>query len=61
LLLNNKIRKDPDGKIEILEAFWYFDFGGEHNDLVNPILIYADLLATGDPRNIETTELIYEL
>lgn len=60
LLLNYKIKNDPDGNIEILEAFWNFDFDWGHNDLVNPVLIYADLLATGDPRNIETARMIYE-
>ncbi|MBW1728433.1 MAG: hypothetical protein JRJ62_12840, partial [Deltaproteobacteria bacterium] len=25
-----------------------------------PILVYADLLATGDHRNIEAAEIIYE-
>lgn len=29
-------------------------------DMVNPILIYADLMATGDQRNIETAKVIYE-
>ncbi len=28
--------------------------------LAPPLLIYADLLATGDTRNIETARMIYE-
>ncbi len=59
-LLKNRIRKASDGNIEILEAFW----GTEHNwpylDLVHPILIYADLTASADVRNIETAGIIYE-
>lgn len=31
---------------------------GDNNELVNPILAYADLIATGDPRNIETAQLL---
>jgi hypothetical protein len=31
-----------------------------HDDLVPPLLIYADLMATGDTRNIETARMIYE-
>jgi hypothetical protein len=31
-----------------------------NNQLVHPILIYADLMASGDPRNIETAQIIYE-
>ena len=63
-LLTHRIKKDPEGDIEILKTFWKF----EHNrtdfwiypDLVHTLLIYADLLATGDPRNIETAEIIFE-
>lgn len=57
-LLDNKLKKDPRGEIEILEIFW----GGEltEQDTVPPLLIYADLLATGDARNIETAKMIYE-
>ncbi len=31
-----------------------------YEDMVNPILIYADLIATGDQRNIETAKVIYD-
>lgn len=60
LLLKNRIKKDPNGDIEVLEAFWRFEYNWEHRHLVHPILIYADLLATGDERNIETAEIIHE-
>ena len=59
-LLKYRLKKDPDGEIEILEAFWepaklVGDVG-----LVPPILVYADLIATADKRNIETAQVIYE-
>jgi hypothetical protein len=60
LLLKHKIVKEPDGNIEILKAFWNFEFNWEFPNLVHPILIYADLLATGVTRNIETAGIIYE-
>ena len=60
LLLKNKIKKDPNGNIEIFKAFWEFEYNWPHRNLVHPLLIYADLLATGDARNIETAEIIYE-
>jgi hypothetical protein len=60
LILTNKLRKEPAGNIELLKTFWDVDNGVNNNQLVNPILIYADLMATGDPRNIETAEIIYE-
>jgi hypothetical protein len=60
LLLKHRIKKEPNGNIEILRAFWNFEYELEFGNLVHPILIYADLLATGDMRNIETAEIIYE-
>jgi hypothetical protein len=60
LLLKNKIKKDPNGDIEILKTFWGFKHDWQHPDLVHPLLIYADLLATGDRRNFETAKIIYD-
>ncbi len=59
-LLKNGLKKDPNGNIEILKIFWNFQFDREHPNLVHPILIYADLIATGDERDIETAKIIYE-
>ena len=60
LLLTNRLKKDPDGDVEILEAFWHIDYKWHHPELSPPLLIYADLLATGDARNIETARMVYE-
>jgi len=68
LLLECKLRKDPAGEIEILNQFWDNDVNLEYRDdvnwnyrdMVHPILIYADLIATGNQRNIETAKMIYE-
>lgn len=60
LKITNKLRKDANGDIEILKAFWNVENEFDRTNIVNPILIYADLLASGDPRNIETAEIIYE-
>ena len=65
LALAHRLKKDPDGNVEILKIFWNFQYFRQtpipdHTDLVHPILIYADLLATGDARDIETAEIIYE-
>ena len=59
-LAKNRLKKHPNGDIEILRKFWKFDHVWRYEGLVHPLLIYADLLATGDPRNIETAEIIYE-
>ena len=60
LLIENRLRKDPEGNVEILERFWQLAEMGEYEDIVHPILVYADLLATGNQRNIETAKMIYE-
>ena len=60
LILKNRLIRDPKGNIDILEAFWGFEYSWHNLNLAHPILIYADLLATGDPRNIEAAKLIYD-
>lgn len=61
IILGNKLRKDPQGEIEIVKIFWNdAEIQGQHKGAVPPLLIYADLLATGDPRNMETAKIIYE-
>jgi len=57
LAMKLRLRKNEDGNLEALNKFWGF----ENNErTVPPILIYADLLATGLERNIETAKGIYE-
>jgi len=60
LFIKQKLREDPHGDIEILRRFWNFPKLDEGANLVPPLLVYADLLATGDERNIETARMIYE-
>lgn len=59
-LLKNRLKSDVNGDVEIVKIFWKFEQELLHNNLVPPVLIYADLLATGDARNIETARMIYE-
>jgi hypothetical protein len=59
-LVENKMKNDPHGNVEILEVFWKFEDNWEQKHLVPPLLIYADLIATGDDRNLETAKIIYE-
>lgn len=59
-LFKNRLKNDVNGDIEILNIFWEFEQDHLHNELVPLLLIYADLLATGDARNIETARMIYE-
>lgn len=60
LQLTFKMHKDPNGEIELLETFWNAECDWIDKKIVHPVLIYADLLATSDPRNIETAQMIYE-
>jgi len=60
LLLEFRLRKDVAGDVEILKRFWEPGKTWQYGDLVHPILVYADLMATGNQRNIETAKIIYE-
>lgn len=54
VLIPHKLRKDPNGEVEILRRFWRPDAIPPHRDMVHPLLVYADLMGTGNQRNIET-------
>lgn len=53
--------KDNQGNLEVLERFWNFAPPPvNHYQVVPPLLVYADLLGTGDARNLEAAEAIRE-
>lgn len=60
LVAENRLRPDPAGDIEILDAFWNFDGEQRMAQTVPPLLAYADLIATQDPRNFEAAKLIHD-
>ena len=67
LIVENQLKTDPDGDVEILQRFWNPRHVGQTTnhpnvpmDIVPPLLIYADLMATADDRNVETAKIIYE-
>lgn len=60
LVAENRLRPDAEGDIEILDAFWNFDDEPPMTQTVPPLLAYADLIATLDPRNLEAAKLIYD-
>ncbi|HPW18771.1 MAG TPA: type IV toxin-antitoxin system AbiEi family antitoxin [Candidatus Aminicenantes bacterium] len=59
-LMSNKLALDKNGNVEILERFWPADVKKASEELVHPFLIYADLMASGSDRNIETAKDIYD-
>lgn len=60
LIVDNRLIPDPKGNIEILEAFWDFDDADFFPEIVPVLLVYADLVASNDPRNLETAKMIYD-
>jgi hypothetical protein len=55
-----RLRANPRGNVEVLEKFWDFTVDGLDGDVAPAPLVYADLLATYDGRNIEAANLVYE-
>lgn len=56
--------KEEGAQVHLYHAFWHDQLDELNNvprdDLVDPILVYADLVATGDPRNLEVARRIYD-
>lgn len=60
LIVENRLVPDPNGDVELLQAFWDFDAADFLPEVVPTLLVYADLVASNDPRNLETAKLIYD-
>lgn len=60
VLLPNRLVKDPNGEVELVARFWQPETVAPNGDMVHPLLVYADLMATGNQRNIETARMIYD-
>jgi hypothetical protein len=67
-LIEARLRPDPAGEVELLSAPLSFALSatpgssGQMQDIpptvVHPALVYADLIATGDSRNLETARML---
>jgi hypothetical protein len=57
-LLDQHLKTDPAGEVEILRRFWHFD--NREPALTPTLLVYADLLAIGDARCLEIAKLLYD-
>lgn len=60
LVAANRLRADPEGNVEILDKFWNFPADNNQPDIAPAILVYADLVASLNPRNLEVATLIRE-
>lgn len=49
--------RDEYGNVEILNKFWK---KGEVEDVAPPLVVYAELTASADRRNLETAQIIYD-
>lgn len=63
LLLEARLKADPDGEVEVVQRFWPASSRTDTTftpDVAHPILVYADLLDTGESRNVEAARQIRE-
>jgi len=60
LILAWDLRVDAEGDVEVLETFWGDLPGSLVEDCVHPLLVYADLVASNEDRNIETSGRLYD-
>jgi hypothetical protein len=56
VLLKMVLKADTDGNVDFRRRFW--NFPAEEAQLTPNLLIYADLLAIGDARCLETAQLL---
>jgi len=55
------LRKNPEGDLEVLDAFWRPDLVGlTELGTVPPLIAYADLMATGEARCMDAGRRIYD-
>ncbi len=59
LIIANKLRNDDAGNIEIINTFWNPEIEEAPAEMVHQFLVYADLVSSGDDRNLEVANQIY--
>ena len=57
-LLDQHLKTNQNGEVEIFRRFWQFE--NPEPALAPTLLVYADLLAIGDARCLETAKLLYD-
>lgn len=60
LIAEQRLKPATDGNVELRRRFWPFDQQWNHPELTPPLLVYADLLGTGDARCIETGQRVFD-
>ncbi|MFH1319620.1 MAG: type IV toxin-antitoxin system AbiEi family antitoxin [Bacteroidota bacterium] len=57
IIKNYRLIPDFNGNVKVYKNFWKYD--EVNNNIVPTVLIYADLINTGNARNLETAKMIY--
>lgn len=60
LIADHRLRADINGNVEILDVFWNTQRIHGIEDVVPPVLAYADLRTTTEGRDIEAARMIYD-
>lgn len=60
MLTQFRLKKEPQGNVALYTRFWKPETVAPIGNMVHPLLVYADLVATGNQRNLETARMIYE-
>lgn len=68
IVVTHRLARHDQGEIEVYKRFWQADVDEtarltkttEYDEVVHPILVYADLIATANQRNIEAAKVLYE-
>jgi hypothetical protein len=60
LMTKARMRQAADGNTELLQIFWHPQLIDQPTAIAPPLLVYADLMATTDGRNLEAAKEVYE-
>ena len=60
LILDAGLKTDDDGDVWVVDPFWDDWPHAARGDCTHPLLVYADLMASGLDRNRETAQRIYD-
>jgi len=61
LVAKHRLRADPTGDFEVLDAFWNLPRGTIQPQVAPVPLVYADLMASLDPRSREVAKVVRDL
>jgi len=59
-LRKKDMQTDTGYQVEIIELFWKPDQNEVATGVANPLITYADLIATAEPRNLEVAKRLRE-